>query len=93
MNMLNHDGFPLRCLHIQVEFEAALYHLLEGSAEIPTPRLLYFRHSRQSDGPKTELPKDISGRQVMLIDVHKADSLLWRDTKKTQKVNVGSPNL
>lgn len=42
VNMPDYDGSPLKWLQSQVEFEAAMYHLLGGSAEIPTSRLLYF---------------------------------------------------
>lgn len=93
VNMPKYDGFLLLWLHNQAEFEAAVYHLPEGIAEVPTSRLLYSGRPRQSDRPKTELPKDISGRKAMLIDMRKAKSLLWQDTKKNQKVSVGSPNL
>lgn len=93
VNMPKYDGFLLLWLHNQAEFEAALYHLPEGIAEVPTSRLLYSGHPRQSDRPKTELPKDVSEREVTLFDMRKANSLLWWDTKKTQKVSVGSPNL
>lgn len=88
--MPNYDGFALTWLHNQVEFEAAVYLLLESTAEIPTSRLLYFRHSEQSQGPKTELPKDISGRRLMLFDMSKGDTPLWRELNESQKVSLAS---
>lgn len=50
MNMSNHDGFPLRWLHNQAEFEAAVYHLPGGIAEVPTFCLLYSGHQDSLTG-------------------------------------------
>lgn len=86
VNMPDYDGSPLKWLQSQVEFEAAVYHL-GGSAEIPTSRLLYFRHPEQSEGPKTELPRNIS---AMLFDLSRGGTSPWRELNDSQKGGVAS---
>lgn len=88
MNVPNYDGFAETWLHNLVEFEAAVYHLLEDTVGIPTSRLLYFRHAQESQAPKTELPKDISGRRLMIFEMSKDNKPLWRVLSKHQKVGV-----
>lgn len=90
VNMPNYDGFALTWLHNQVEFEAAVYHLLEGTAEIPTSRLLYFCHAKQSEWSKTDLPRDISGRQLMLFDMSNGETPSWGELNESQKVGLAS---
>lgn len=88
MNVPNYDGYAETWLHNLVEFEAAVYRLLEGTTGIPSSRLLYFRHARESPGPKTELPQDISGRRLMIFEMSKDNKPLWRVLSKHQKVGV-----
>lgn len=90
VNMPDYDGFPLTWLHNQVEFEAAVYHLLEGSTGILTSRLLFFRHAKQSSGPKTDLPRDINGRQIMLFEMSEGDTPPWGELNESQKVGLAS---
>lgn len=50
VNMPKYDGFLLLWLHSQAEFEAAVSHLPEGIAEVPTSRLLYSGHQDSLTG-------------------------------------------
>lgn len=89
VNMPNYDGWSLDRLHNQVEFEADTYKLLEGSAQIPTSKLRYYRHSEQHEAHPTKLPKDISGRGLMIFEMTKGRSHVWRDLNHQQKVYDG----
>lgn len=88
VNMPDYDGFALTWLHNLVEFEAEVNPLIEGVAKLPTSRLLYYRHAEQYPGPKTELPKDISGRRLMVFDMTKGDDFTWSELSESQKVSV-----
>lgn len=93
VNMPDYDGFALTWLHNLVEFEAEVYSLLDGIAELPTSRMLYYRHAEQHPGQKTEIPKEISGRRLMVFDKTKGDNFTWSELSESQKVSLISSDL
>lgn len=71
-----------------LEFEAATYRLLGTVAGIPSSRLLYYRHCEQSDGPSSEVPKDIKGRALVVFELTEGRKSLWAELDEDQKVIV-----
>ena len=89
LNMPDYNGLGVAWLHNTIEFEAAIYDLLEGTAEIPTSRLLHFRHSEQSQEALPLPLQEISGRQLMLFDVSKEETpRYFHDLSDDQKVGL-----
>lgn len=86
--MPGYDGFTLAWLHRQLELEAAIYNLLDGLSGIPTSKLLYYRHSEKAENISIDLPKDISGRRLMIFEMRKDSNIDWRGLDYAQKVNT-----
>lgn len=86
VNMPQYDGFTIHWLHQQLELEAAIYALLEDERLIPTPKLLYHRHSQKAEVPSLEVPIDISGRRLMIFEMSRGTKIGWRGLSEDQKV-------
>lgn len=85
--MPGYDGFSLDWLHKQFEFETAILNFVDKCPNIPTSSLLFCRRSFQHSRDRSELPKDISGRQLMIFQMTKDHRIDWRKLDEDQKVN------
>jgi hypothetical protein len=68
VNMPNFDG-ALICKQVpEVKFEVAVYELLHSEPNILASSLPYYRIPVQHVGPELNLPQDIAGRHLFLIE-------------------------
>ena len=88
VNMPHYDGFSLRWLHQQIDFEVATNSLLQNTPGVPTDRLLYHRHPLLHAGIKRGMPKDISGRRLMIFEMAQGQCRLWSDLDQQQRVST-----
>ena len=66
--MPGYDGFAVKEQVNDVQFEAAVYSLLEGNLDIRASRLLYFRVPVEHPDTKTAPPVDLSGRRLFVFE-------------------------
>lgn len=92
VNMPSYDGFSLDWLHKQFAFETAILDFVDHCPTIPTSPLRYWRRSVQHSGDRRELPKDISGRQLIIFEMTRDSHIDWRKLDEGQKVSR-SPQL
>ncbi|RSL51519.1 hypothetical protein CEP54_011390 [Fusarium duplospermum] len=91
VNMPNYGGYSLDSFHNQLDFEVAIYGLLQNAPDIPTGRILHFRYPLQHTGVKRETPKDINGRWLMILEMPQGERRLWPELDQGQKSKVGIP--
>lgn len=90
VNMPGYDGFSLDWLHKQFDFETAVLSLVDKCPDIPTSPLLFCRRPVQCDGERSELLKDISGRQLIIFETTKDSHVDWCGLEEGQKVNCSA---
>ncbi|KAJ3457056.1 hypothetical protein MRS44_014197 [Fusarium solani] len=90
VNVPHYDGFSLHWLHQQIDFEVATNSLLQNTPGVPTDRLLYHRHPLLHAGIKRGMPKDISGRRLMIFEMAQGQCRLWSDLDQQQRTSITS---
>ncbi|KAH7244950.1 hypothetical protein B0J15DRAFT_564806 [Fusarium solani] len=88
VNMPHYDGFSLRWLHQQIDFEVTTNRLLQNTPGVPTGRLLYHRHPLQHAGIEHGMPKDISGRRFMIFEMAQGQCRLWSGFDQQQRMST-----
>lgn len=88
VNMPGYEGPSQASRQRDLEFETDTYRLLLGTvAQIPSSRPLFSRHChRYDDGPTGEIPKDISGRALMVFDMTRGQKSIWDELDDGQRV-------
>jgi hypothetical protein len=86
VNMPDFDGFAVKEQVNDVQFEAAVYSLLEGNLDIRASRLLYFRVPVEQPGTKTAPPVDLSGRRLFVFEKAEGTTNVWFDLTAAAKV-------
>lgn len=84
--MSNFDGFAVKEQVNDVQFEAAVYSLLEGNLDIRASRLLYFRVPVEHPDTKTAPPVDLSGRRLFVFEKAGGTTNVWFDLTAAAKV-------
>ncbi|KAF2235559.1 hypothetical protein EV356DRAFT_523083 [Viridothelium virens] len=88
VNMPGYDGFTIDQQVPEVEFEAAVYELLQSEPAIRASRLLYHRVPVERPPPHLEKPVDIVGRRLLVFERADGDMLAWRTPTPKQKAHV-----
>ncbi|RMJ18142.1 hypothetical protein CDV36_002187 [Fusarium kuroshium] len=88
VNMPNYGGTPLDWLHKDLDFEVAIYGLLQNAPGIPTDRLLHYRYPLQHTEVKHGMPKDITGRWLMIFEIAQGERQLWFDLDQRQRMST-----
>lgn len=86
--MPNFSGWPFHKQVDEVKFEAATYELLRSESNIMASRLLYHRIPVRHDGPRFDIPQDISGRRLFLFERTEGEINVWWDLNPEEKVRA-----
>ncbi|RSL86813.1 hypothetical protein CEP51_002571 [Fusarium floridanum] len=86
--MPNYGGTPLDWLHKDLDFEVAIYGLLQNAPGIPTDRLLHYRYPLQHTEVKHGMPKDITGRWLTIFEIAQGERQLWLDLDQRQRMST-----
>lgn len=86
--MPRYDAWSVGWLHRQLDAEVDIYNSLKDHEDIPTPNLLYYRRCEQQLESRIELPKDISGRQLMIFEMAEGENSVWVGLGDHQKVKA-----
>ncbi|KAI1286590.1 3-hydroxybutyryl-CoA dehydratase [Xylaria venustula] len=85
INMPNFDGFPVQSQVAEIKFEVAAYELLRSKSNVPVSRLLYHRIPLEHDGPRLDLPSDITGRRLLLFEKAEGGNIKWSSISQEEK--------
>ncbi|KDR79794.1 hypothetical protein GALMADRAFT_241875 [Galerina marginata CBS 339.88] len=88
VNMPGYDGFPVYVQVPEVKFEAATYELLRYEPGILVSSLLYHRVPVLHDGPRLELPQDITGRRLLVFERAEGENNVWFELGAEQKASL-----
>jgi hypothetical protein len=86
VNMPDYDGPPIERQVDGLNWEVAVADLLLTVAATRPCRLLYHRAPVLHPGPNLELPKDISGRSLLVFEEAEGRAGLWGMLTPTEKV-------
>lgn len=86
VNMPNYEGFPIHRQISEVQFEAAVYQLLQSESNGFTSRLLYYRIPMLHEGDRHCIPQDIAGRRLFLFERAEGENNVWHDLSPEEKV-------
>lgn len=84
--MPDYDGFTIEQQVPKVKFEAATYELLQSVPAIRASRLIYYRVPVEHPPPHVEMPRDITGRRLLVFERADGITLAWRTPTAEQKV-------
>lgn len=88
VNMPKYSAWPFPGVLSDHNFEAAIYDLLRSEANIRVSRMIYHRIPLQHQGPRTEVPRDILGRGLILFEKAAGENNVWNDLDAEQKVSA-----
>lgn len=88
VNMPDFDGFPIHVQVLEVKFEVAVYELLRAEPAIMSSRLLYHRIPAQHPDPRLNLPRDISGRRLLVFERAEGENNVWDELDTEGKVSI-----
>ncbi|KAI9661289.1 MAG: hypothetical protein M1821_009616 [Bathelium mastoideum] len=83
--MPDYEGFTIDQQVPEVEFEAAVYDLLQSQPAIRASRLLYHRIPIERSSPHLERPVDIVGRRLLVFERADEYTLDWHTPTAGQK--------
>jgi len=86
--MPNFDGFTVEEQVNEVQFEAAVYGLLEGNPDIRASRLLYSRVPVEFQGTKTAPPVDLSARRLFVFEKSEGTNSIWKGLNAGARVTI-----
>ncbi|KAI0893250.1 hypothetical protein F4806DRAFT_476349 [Annulohypoxylon nitens] len=85
VNMPDYDGFPIQTQIPEVQFEAAVYKLLQSEPGILASHLLYYRLPVQHQASNVDRPKDIAGRRLLVFKRAEGEDNVWSTLNPVQK--------
>ena len=84
-NMPDFNGFPNHMQVSQVNLEAATYKLLQTEPSTLASRSLNPRIPVQRNGTKLNLPQDVTGRRLFLLEKAMGKNNVWSDLDPKEK--------
>jgi len=88
INMPNLDGFPVLSQVADIKFEVAAYELLRSKPNVPVSRLLYHRIPLEQNGPRLNIPSDITGRRLLVFEKAEGGNVKWSSISQEERVRA-----